>query len=138
MPIRKRISDPYGFEYKEMARRRRDGPLPETPRKPKLEERQPFVTALGSIPVGKVYRLSDWRVFTDPFLERTFMLWGVELNLWPAAKPTMSGGVECIGVLIIQKTKLRRGICPKITLKGDNRHWYRNVLDWIAENNYGG
>lgn len=140
MPIRKRITDLHGHDYKEFARRRKEGPKPQTPRKPKLEERKPFTDALEAMPVGKVYSPPGWRLLTEPYIgdRHNYEIWGLKLHISPAARPTMDGDIECVGVFIVQRTKTCRGINPKITLKGEKRGWYRAVLDWLDENNFEG
>lgn len=139
MPIRKRLTDLHGQDYKEFQKRRKEGAPPKAPRKPTAEERKPLLAAFARVPIGKAMANSEWTGnYQLMFLRQVYPLWGMELALYASASQRDThGNVSCNGLFVMQLTKTRRGIQPKLLLKGDPTRWYGKVIDWIGENNYG-
>jgi hypothetical protein len=140
MPIRTSISDPDGPEAKEFARMLRDGPLPKTPKKPSAGEREPLVHTLESIPVGQNMSKQTWiDKWASPLIRTKFTLWEIEFGVYAAARTEHNETKTCTGVFIKAITRNRRGVQPMLRIQGKfDRTWYRQILDWIEENYYGG
>jgi hypothetical protein len=139
LPIRKRITDLYGQDYKDFQKRKREGEPAKAPRKPKALERQPLLDAFARVPIGQTMSKRAWSDnYQLMFLREVFPLWGFDLALYPAvSNADTNSNVRCDGLLVIQLTKTKRGVMPKLLLKGERRFWYGRVIDWLGETNYG-
>lgn len=83
MPIRKRLTDLHGPDYKEFQKRRREGAPPKAPRKPNADERKPLLNAFDRVPIDVVMPNRDWTGhYQLLFLRQVFPLWGVDLALY--------------------------------------------------------
>lgn len=140
MPIRSRISDPYGQSSKEFSRKLREGPLPKAPdRKPSASEREPFLSALSSVPVGRTMTRSVWIDFSLPFVQTKYVLWDIEIAIYPVSRVEHDEMKTCTGVMIQSITRNRRGTQPRMMINEPySKVWYRRILDWIDEQFYGG
>ena len=141
MPIRKRLSDPYGQDTADFNKRLKYGAPPPTPKKPTAEERKPFHDAIMSIPIGKAFTNDVWRErYILPFMTRQYELWGVRLALYPTQKRDSRNRDVCTGVHVRMFDKDNRtGHYPTIHLGGSNQAiWYGQIIRWIHEKRYGG
>jgi hypothetical protein len=143
MPIRKRISDPFGDSEREIALQKRFGPPPTTPRKPSLEERQPLLGAIGKLPLGQNITTQEYNnKFLLPWMRKEFTLWGATLALYPIGKRSSDNKTTLVvGVQICQKEKHRRtGQLPVLKLTVDKypntSGWYGRIIRWLEETKY--
>jgi hypothetical protein len=139
MPIRKRVTDPYSQEYKDFNRYMVQGKPPTAPRKPTSEERKPFFDAIHSMPVGRtVSHEVFYKQYTLPFLKCTYILWGVELAIYPVAIRQSDGSHRFTGCQVAMVRPSRCGKFPLKRLNGDKDAWYGEVIRWIQDTIYGG
>jgi hypothetical protein len=139
MPIRKRISDPYGDDVKRFEKRLREGAPPPTPKKPNAATREPFVRALMAVPVGKQFESNQFfRKIMDTYLVIKYEIWGQTLYIMPGYMNLDDKFVKCTGATVGRHNANKRGIKPRLNLKGDARTWYSQVLHWIEDTEYDG
>ena len=139
MVIRRRITDPYGSTEDEFQRFRKEGPPKAPPRKPSLEEREPFVRALKRVPMNAVMdRPTFFRSVVDYYAQRKFTVWGQTLYIYPRYQHLTDNRVKCTGAMVGRlnpDTRNRRA--TMILAEDDQLVWYGRVIYWIAETVYG-
>lgn len=139
MPIRKRLSDPFGDSVKRFERQLKEGRPPPAPKKPSAVERAPFVDALMAVPMGKCFDKSVFfRKHFDKAITASFKIWGQTLYIMPAYMYLDEGTVKCTGASVGRHNPNRRGIKPMLRLKGEPRTWYSQVIHWIDDTVYDG
>jgi hypothetical protein len=139
MPIRKRISDPYSDDVKRVEKRMREGAPPPCPKKPDAATREPFVKALKAVPVGEEFdRQTFFRRIVDNYLITKYEIWGQSLFIMPGYLSIDERFVRCTGCTVARINPNKRGVKPRLNLRGEPRTWYTQVLRWIEETEYDG
>jgi hypothetical protein len=116
---------------------KRGSPIKKPP-KPSAAEREQFCKALEHIPVGKKLNPEHWNeYYAVPYLRRKFVLWGVELAIYPLQRRQLDGMELCTGTLIISLSKDEHGNQRSLDLRNHAKaHWYGSVIRWLDETFY--
>lgn len=135
MVIRKRITDPYGNTEDEFQRFIRSGPPKVAPRKPTLQEREPFVRALKLVPMNRVMdRGLFFRTVIDVYSSKQFTIWGQVLYIWPRYHHLPDDRVKCTGAMIGRLNKDDRNRRASMIVDEDDQcKWYGRVLYWLQD-----
>ncbi len=146
MPIRKRISDPFGKDVKIVERNMKYGKPPKKPARPRWRgEAKPLGDALMKIPLNHIIKRKDYLIYLKKY-SKLFAIYGVTVDLYPCYDNLTLDDAHkvCTGVMVtLHRPMVHKSLYPKMILKASTEkgirqeRWLGTVLDWIETEVYG-